>query len=350
MRSVVIVGLLMALSSPAAAQPAGVDETRLAELLEERGLTPPDTLKALVGRIHLTPNGETSTTWYDYRGTSDDRDDWWPASSIKLYAAIAALERARAMGFTPAVRVTYHYDESAPFGGAEPFTARLRDIVRLAIVQSNNHAFNRLVELVGHDRINRQFFTEDNGLGSTVFLRAYNTDVRDPETGHGTNRHSPRITLVEGRRSRELPERTGTGTYECPNLGNCTTLRDLAESIRRVMMHDHLPEEQRFDLGEEEIALLRDVLAAERREHGQLLVEAIQSGFGDDAEVTVYHKPGYAYRWTSDVMFVHRADTQECWVVALAAHPGRRVLDETLQHIGALLAAGELNGPPAEGR
>jgi len=165
-RSVVILGVLVALSSPAAAQPAEVDETRLAELLEERGFTPPDTLKALVGRIHLTSDGATSTTWYDYRGTSDDRDDWWPASSIKLYAAIAALERARAMGFTPDVGVTYHYDESAPFDGAEPFTARLRDIVRLAMVQSNNHAFNRLVELVGHDRINRQFFTEDNGRGT----------------------------------------------------------------------------------------------------------------------------------------------------------------------------------------
>lgn len=316
-----------------------VDESRLAELFEARGFTPDENLKALVGRVHLAPDGTTATTWYDYRGTSDDRDDWWPASSIKIYAAVAALERARAMGFSPRATVTYHYDD-------DTFRARLRDIVRLALVPSNNQAFNRLVELVGHDRLNRRFFTEENGLGDTVFLRAYSGAIRDPETGHGTNRHSPRIIIEQGRRQRELEARVGTGSYECPDLGNCTTLRDLAESIRRVMMHDHLPEEQRFDLGEEELELLRETLGADRREHGQLLVEAVQAGFGPDARLRIYHKPGYAYRWTSDVMFVHRTDTRECWIIAAASRPGRRVLDETLRHIGAILASGELNGAP----
>jgi len=348
-----VVALLVALSGglPAAAgaQPTDVDSARLAAILEARGFTTPERFKALIGEVHLTEGGGPTTDWYDWQGTSDDRDDWWPASSIKIYAAIAALEQSRAMGYTPSARLTYHYEGE----GEAPVRMRLRDIVRQALVPSNNMAFNRLVEFVGFDTLNRRFFSRRNGLASTTFLRSYSGRIRDPETGHGVNRFSPRITIEHGRRSRELEARQGTGRFSCPDQGNCTTLRDLAESMRRVMLHEHLPEHERFGLGEPELTLLRDSLVAERREHGALLVQAMQEGFGEDVPLRIYHKPGYAYRWTSDVMFVHRTDTDQRWIIAVAAWSGRRVLDTSLRCIGALLASGRLTRPggpqPAEG-
>lgn len=344
--------LLLALPATALGQAAEVDETRLAELLQARGFEPPKKFKALVGKVRLPADGPPTMDWYDWRGTSDDRDDWWPASSVKIYAAVAALERARALGFSPEAWVTYHYDERPSLWGqdAEPVKGRLSHLVHGAIVASNNRAFNRLVELVGFDRLNDEFFTTRNGLGRTTFLRAYFAMLDDPQTGHGDNRYSPRITLAYRGDSRELPARKGDRRgHECPDQGNCTTLRELAEHIRRVMLHDRLPEAQRYDLDDAELELLREALEAPRKEHGQLLVEAVQAGFGEDVPLRIYHKPGYAYRWSSDVMFIHRTDTKECWIVALAGWPGRRVIDGALREIGALLASGELTEATAEG-
>lgn len=328
--------VVLAVPAPAGAQPVEVDETRLAELLEARGFSPPERFKALVGEVRVRPDGSPVTEWFDWRGTSDDRDDWWPASTVKLYAAIAALERVRAMGYPPSAWLTYHYEDD------EPVRMRLADLVRLAIVPSNNQAFNRLVELAGFDWLHSRFFTRENGLGSTVFLRAYSARIRDPETGHGVNRFSPRITIEHGGRRQVLEAREGTGRHECPNQGNCTTLRELAESIRRVMLHEHLPPAERFDLGPRELELLREALVAPRREHGQRLVDAVQEGFGEGVPLRVYHKPGYAYRWASDVMFVHRTDTDQRFIIAAAAWPGRRVLDDPLRHLAAILASGRL--------
>jgi len=336
-----VIAILLLAPRIALAQVEHVDEARLGAVLEAGGFTAPERFKALVGEITVADGGTVAATWYDWRGTSTDRDDWWPASSIKLYAAVAALERTHAMGFPPRATLTYQYESE----DEDTYRARLSEIVRNAIVSSNNLAFDRLVELVGMDRINRRFFSDDNGLGQTVFLRAYGGRNRHPDTGHAINRHSPPITVEFGRRVRELPARDGTGTYECPDQGNCTTLRELAGVMYRVMLHEQLAEGARFDLGERELLLLRRVLEAPRREHGMLLVEAIRSGFGPDVPLRVFHKPGYAYRWTSDIVFVHRTDTDQRWIIAAAAWPGRRAMDDALTRIARVLAAGELPSP-----
>lgn len=328
----------------AAAQVAEVDEEHLPALFAEAGYETPETLKALVGIVDLPADGPPRAQWFDWRGTSTDRDDWWPASSIKLYAAVAALERSRELGFQPAAMLTYHYESE----DENEYRGRLSQIVSHAIVASNNLAFDRLVEFVGMDYLNRRFFTAANGLEHTAFLRAYGGRNRNPDNGHAVNRHSPPITVQRGRRVRELPARDGRGRYECPDQGNCTTLRDLAGSIYRVMLHEHLPEEGRYDLGERELALLRSTLEAPRRAHGELLVAALRRGFGDEVPIRIYHKPGYAYRWSSDVIFVHRTDTDERFIIALAAHPGRRVIDEALTRIGAFLAARRLTSPGSD--
>ncbi len=322
-----------------AAAPVGLvqeepgDDERFEAALRSAGLEPPPEFKALVGEVHLERDGVV-TRWFEWQGTADDRDDWWPASTIKLYAAIAALEAVRARGFSPAVQLTFRYPEA-------PYRIGLSELVERAIVRSENPAFNRLVELVGFDEINRDFFTEEHGLGGTVFLRAYGAGAphHDEETGHGINRFSPPVDLVEGDTRARLPPRRGRGHYRCPDLGNCTSLRELAEAMRRVMLHEHLPAGERYDLGDAELRLLRGALEAPRREHGRLLVEAVQRGFGDSVPLRVFHKPGYADRWTSEILFAHRTDTGQRFVVAAAARRNRRVLDLALEHIGRFLSS-----------
>lgn len=356
-----------------AREPAGfarLDSRTLPRLLKERGFQPPRGFKALVVAIVPVPEtgpdaaGEPGAKGglrfrpFDWRGTSDDRDDWWPASSVKLFAAVAALERVHQLGFPPTTGATYHYDEirlplpapPAPTPGAAPqpppraVRTTVEAVVRAALTPSDNQAYDRLVELVGFDRLHRRFLSRRNGLRDTALLRSYAHRVRDPQTGFGTARHSPPITLFDGDRSKRLPEQWGKATPSCPDQGNCSSLRDLAETMRRVMLHEVLPEDERFDLGEAELALLRSALSAPR-ERGNGVVDGLREAFGR-RPVTFHHKPGYAYRWFSDVVLVEAKDTGERWVVAMAAHRNRGVLDAAARQVGALLAEGRLKAAP----
>jgi len=319
----------------AGAQPPAVDRERLVTLLRARSFHAPEGFKALVVELERSSDGTTVAHYYDWQGTSDDREDWWPASTVKIFAAVAALERMNELGFPVRSWLTYQYvEESQP----APVTMRMDQIVRLAIGRSSNPDFDRLVELVGFDEINRDFLVPRNGIHDTVFLRGYGGRHRDETTGVSTARHSPTITLRQGRRVQTLEARHGTGTYDCPDEGNCTTLLDLTETMRRVMLHEELPVAERYRLREPDLAVLRDALAVARNRH---IAEVFEEAFGD-APVRVWHKPGYALQWVSDVLFIHRTDTGQRWVVAMAARRDRRALDSAAAHVGALLASGGL--------
>jgi hypothetical protein len=321
----------LALASSAAAQQRSVDQDRLAALLTERGFTPPPDFKALVVRVDAEDDGSLSETFFDYAGTADDRDDWWPASSVKIYAAVAAYERIHELGFGGDAWLTYEYDDG-------PVTLRLDQIVSQALEQSSNAAFDRLVELVGFDSMNTDFFTPENGFEDTVFLRAYSGRHIDEETQNGINRFSPRIVIRRGPRRHVLPARVGRGQYLCPDQGNCTTLLELAEVMSRIMLHEELPEETRYHLTSQDLTVMRRALAAAQNRE---IAEIVTNAFGE-IPVRVYHKPGFANEWVSDVLFIHRTDTNERWVVAMAARPGRRALDGAAETIGTILASGAL--------
>jgi beta-lactamase class A len=234
------------------------------------------------------------------------------------------------------VSVTLHYAQ-------EPISARLDELLKRAVQVSDNRAFDALVALVGYDAINGEFFRKRNGFRDTVFIRAYGGRDRDPVTGHSTHVKSPAITLREGERTHQLAARAGQGRFQCPDQGNCTTLRDLCEAMRRVALHESLPPAQRFALGDTELTLLRRVLEMKKlRSHE--LPAALREGHGGEP-LRILDKPGYAKRWMSDVMFVERADGSRRWLVALAGYPGRRVLDDALRQLGAVLASGALDGP-----
>lgn len=330
-----ILAVTLVLASANGARAQEIDSERLPALLEARGFVPPEGFKALVIRIDREGDGPFRTRYYDWRGTADDREDWWPASSIKLFAAVAALERIAELGFPLRAQLTYHYESE---GEPDEVTRRFDRIVHQAIGQSSNPDFDMLVELVGFDDLNRRFFVPRNGIRSTVFLRGYSNRDRDPVTRVNSARPSPRITLRHGRREHVIEARTGTGNYDCPEEGNCTTLLDLAEVMRRVMLHEELPRRERFRLGPDALECLRSAMAIAR---GRRLAEIFPETFGE-IPVTVHHKPGFALRWISDTLFIHRTDTNERWIVAMAARPERRSLDDAAAHIAALLRDGAL--------
>lgn len=318
-----------------------IDTRTLPALLAERGHVPSASFKAFVAEIEVLRGGIVRYRAFDYRGSSRDRygdpgdRSWWPASNVKLYAAVAALERLNALGFSNRASVTFRYDK-------KEVTNSVRWLVRQAITPSNNVAFDRLVEIVGMDDLNQKFFTARNGFFSTVLQRGYSGRVKDPETTRGSLRESPPLVITEGSKSMEIPARVSQRRYDCPDHGNCTTLLELAETMRRVMLHEYLPPRERFNLTKSDLRLLREALAADR-ERGQEVVVALQQSFTERGiQVKLYHKPGFAADWFSDVVFVECSGRNRHFIVAMANYPGRNSLDEAARLVGEILAEAKL--------
>lgn len=146
-----------------------------------------------------------------------DAEYFYPASTVKLFAAIAALERLDQLreetglplqADTPLVfhplfddEVLEQTDESNLDGGAITIAHEIRKL----FLVSDNQAFNRLYEFVGQDRLAASLARA--GLGSPdaggpriVHRLSESRSVED-------NRHSPRIDFVADDFDHTLPQR-----------------------------------------------------------------------------------------------------------------------------------------------
>jgi len=355
-----------------------------------RGFRPPEKFKALVVEVTLDSEGERRVVarerWFDYGGTSRDVD-WNPASTVKIFAAIAALRKLEELKVSPRSRAVFEGLRKSP-------ELRVHELVELALVPSDNLAFNRLVLLAGFDYLNGGVIRDLLGLKNTAIHLAYGASAWKRLGGQKTLRDSPRLVLKGKRHNCEVPPeihqqcmgpclprcqkykyprsrrecarrcrdrcrrcprevvvqpRRGTGTYPCPEK-TCTTLGELAETMRRLMLQEELhnsgagepPSEDRRVLSD--FAYWKVVVRALKgfgRERGNNVRVGLHAGFAPEA-VVLYSKPGYATGWYSDVVYVLKPNSNRRWVVALAGYPGRQSLNQAARVIGRLLSSGEL--------
>ena len=239
-----------------------VDDDTLEAALADAGVVLPEGSSVYAVRIDETGAG----TAYE-AGEGAEYAGFWPASSVKLLAAVGALEFLSDLGFTGAARITMD---------GETFT--VADVYEEAIADSSNEAYDQLVRIAGVDWLNQQFLTPANGFGGTVIQRSY--------TGSGVD-VSPLMTVVEDGRRLTVPARRASGSYGCADDGNCSTLLDLTESVRRVTLDAELPDEERFDIATGDVAGLASALLASEG----FVEPAVNEVLG--AAALVYNKPGY---------------------------------------------------------
>lgn len=310
-----------------------VDTRSLERLMRAEGFSPPPRFKAYVVEITFDDARRTivGERRFDWRGTSDDDNGWNPASSVKLFAALAAIDFARELGFSNDATLVFH-------GASGDRIRRLDDLVSRALGPSDNIAYNELVQFVGFDRMHETFLASANGLRRTALRRAYER-TRWMEMGEASSfMASPRVTLRERGRTHELSARRGTATTDCGGSA-CTTLHDLGEAMRRLMLQEQLPAGGHFDLPREDLLTIRRALRAERR-RGEEVVDALAEHF--DERATLYHKAGFSQDWYSDVVYIGDPYSDQAWIVALAGHPGRDTLTDAADTIGALISSGAL--------
>ncbi len=233
----------------------GIDHSELPAALAAAGVELPD--GAGVYAVRLDDQAAFDA------GAGAAYDGFWPASSVKLLAAVGALGYLGELGFTGNARIAMAGD-----------TFTVADVYTAAIADSSNEAYDLLVQIAGVDWLNEVFLTEANGFPDTVIQRSY--------TGWGVD-VSPAMTIVEDGRRHEVAARRAMDTYDCPETGNCSTLLELAESVRRVT----LDAADRFDVAEADLAGLSDALLATEG----FVEPAVAELLGDG--VPVFNKPGY---------------------------------------------------------
>lgn len=258
-------------------------------------------------------------------GDPADRD-WWPASTIKIFAAIGALEAIEALGFDHRATVSF----ARP--GRSPYTRRFGWLVGQAVTQSSNLAYDRLVQFTGHDALHADLLGPKRGLGDAALQVPYSQNVI-------SLLESPAITIRRGKRTHVIAARDGKGTTRCP-MATCSSLNSLAEAMRRVMLHEQLPETERLRLSPASLKVLRSALAGDRA-RGREVINALKAAFKRH-DPKLYHKPGYYPRWRSDVVFMKAGKRR--WIVALANEGGRKALNDPARRLARWMVRSR---PPA---
>jgi hypothetical protein len=245
-----------------------VDSHTLPDAFASAGYSLPSETELFAARI--IEGAGTSAYVYYQAGGGGFRGDFWPASTIKLLAAVAALEKVRGLGFTGGAEVTFD----------SGFSDRLGIIYDRSIRVSSNIDYVRTFRVAGFDWMNTTFLAPERGLPDSVLQRSYERGV--------SVREVPGYTLTEDGRSEYVPATTGVGVYDCPSDGNCTDLFELTEGVRRVMLHDEVTAPERFDLDPVDVRGLHDALCAATP---SFFAAGAERAFG--AAAAVCHKPGW---------------------------------------------------------
>lgn len=292
-----------------------VDTTALAAALPD--FEPPPGFKAVV--VTFAP-GDVVGRWFSWHDTHDDTD-WYPASSIKVFPAVAALEWAEAEGVDLKAEIAFER------AAAKPYVRRLDWLVQQTLTQSSNLGYDRLVQLVGVDALHAGLLSEARGFGQTAVQLTYSASV-------GSLLDSPAVTVGRGDKARTWLARVSSPIERCAFMPNCTSVAALAELMRRVMLHESLPPTDQLKLSPKALTLLREALGA-RKPRGTEVADALSAAFGH--QIKVFHKPGYYPDWRSDVVYGVVADGRR-FIVALAGRGGRGAITPAAHAIGRLLA------------
>ncbi len=195
-----------------------------------------------------------------YKGDGEARD-FWPASTIKLYAVLAALEQVHALGLPLDVTVTFAHKDGKSVWVLD-CARTLREMLSEVFLRSSNEDYTLLLRMLGRDAINSQFLTPERGFKHSALMRGY--VLARPHVYMASE--PQRITLRAQDGTVKTVEHTWAGrawseergaTVIDAKTGNVTTTEDMAECLRRVMFHEIIPEAERYRVSQAMMDFLR---------------------------------------------------------------------------------------------
>jgi hypothetical protein len=278
-------------------------------------------------------------SWHHYRD-SENAVDFWPASTIKIYAAVAALEYLNELQYPLDCALIY---ERRTESGWQLDTARtMREMISEVFRRSSNEDYTLLLRFVGIDRINTEFLIPERGFPHSALMRDY--VVHRPVVYENTEPQRVRIVKPDG--TSRLIEHKWSGvsyaeqrgaTVLSSTTGNCTSTQELAECLRRIMFHEILPDSERYRLTPEQLSLLRfggdGLYGLENKEAGPYAWEGRLKEIYPKARF--FHKAGMISNYTLDVACIDDESSHTRFILCVAAETGK---GDTVRKMAGALA------------
>jgi hypothetical protein len=306
--------------------------------MAQEGFKKPKQFRAFILEITFDETRQVVTREraFDYQGTSASHSGWNPASTVKIYAAIAALRRIDELGFTSRAKVTFH--------SKKKFTTTVGELIEAAIIHSDNIAYNRVVQLASYDKLHKELFTSKFGMTQTALNRGYELSRWEALGENASLRYSPVISLHEGNKTTLIPAVQSKAHAVCSSAA-CTSLQDLAESTRRLMLQEQLPPEESFNLKQADLLVLRRAMRSPERTRGTEMVDRFAAVF-KDPRVKFYSKPGFSEDWFTDNAYIFDPRHNQAWIVVMTGYPGRDSLNSAATVIAKIINSGKLRDIP----
>jgi hypothetical protein len=189
-------------------------------------------------------------TWHHFRNQPHARD-FWPASCIKLYTVVAAVELLNELGL-PLESVVAFERRSADGRWILDAARSVKEMLGEVFRRSSNEDYTLLLRMVGLDRLNTKFLIPEKGFTASALMRGYVTG-----RPYSYIREEPQRITVHGAGISKSVEHTWSGTFYSEargatiidsRTGNVASTRDMVECLMKLVFHDKLPAESRFSI------------------------------------------------------------------------------------------------------
>lgn len=320
-------------------------------------------IQVLYTEIDRRADGTVGLTTHRW-GTDKIADYFYPASTVKLPAAILALQRINELGVSGLNPQTplFHGTGTAP--AAAPQTAvradsssatglpTVENYVRKILLVSDNDAYNRLFEWLGptymNDALHRVgirggrlqhrvgvggFDTETHAwLNPVKFVNGYEVPFQVGERHDGYYDPLPEIK----RQHRGAGYLDGEGVrVDRPfdfSHKNYLSVHNLHDIVLRVTVPEAVPAAQRFRLDSADYALLQTSMGQRPRESGSPRYDKPDNYvkfwlYGDQPEATlipdglrILNKVGWAYGFLTDAAYVNDAESGAEFILVGTIH------------------------------
>jgi hypothetical protein len=280
-------------------------------------------------------------TSYSYH--LNEEDYFYPASSVKLAAAVLALEKLNMLSMEDLNKYTYLKIDSANSNQtavnedstAENYLPSIAQYIKKIFLVSDNDAFNRLYEFLGQQYFNQTLWKK--GFKNVKIIRRLEVRM-SPEENAATNPftffegekilyHQPAVINSEIYKVKMKNVKQGKGFYKGNKLvnealdfshSNYISLKNLQNILKAIIFPQVLAQEERFNLSDGDYRFLYKYMSLLPRESG---IPAYQDTskyhdsyikyfiFGDTrkqmpAHIRIYNKSGQAYGYLIDNAYV----------------------------------------------
>lgn len=309
-------------------------------------------IQVLYSEIDRQPDGTIRLKTHRW-GTADTNQYFYPASTVKMPAAVLALQHLNELGVQGLSPQSLLFHGTGTVPAAAPQTAAnqdstsasgyptLENYIRKIFLVSDNDAYCRLFELLGPTYLNQALHRAGiygGRLQHRVGVGGFDTETHawlNPvkfvdglevpyQIGERHDQYFDPLPKIKGQHRGKGYTTNGGELIEEPfdfSHKNYLSVRNLHDILLRIVLPEAVPAGQRFLLGEADYALLRGAMSERPRESNYPKYDKPDNYvkfwcYGDQPDETmipnglrILNKVGWAYGYLTDAAYLTDAES-----------------------------------------